>query len=156
MAEQKRPHTRIAEALCAAERICQANGARLTDQRRRVLEILFRADGPLGAYELLERLSTTLPSAKPPTVYRALDFLLTQGLVHRLESLNAFIGCTHPDHPHVSQFLICSACGRVQELEDHRVRHSIDRAIAGIGFEVESQVVEISGRCAGCRLERLQ
>lgn len=145
------PELSIAEVMALAERICNDNGVRLTDQRRKVLEILCVQHKPVGAYEILEKLSESVPSAKPPTVYRALDFLLEQGLVHRLESLNAFVGCTHLDHPHASQFLICKECGVVQELEDRNVSNTLGRAVEESGFEVDTQVIEITGRCAECQ-----
>jgi len=102
----------------------------------------------MGAYEILERLG---PGIKPPTVYRALAFLQQQGLVHRLESLNAFVGCVHPDHPHAGQFLICRECGLVEELEDDRVKRILELAVRDSGFEADSQVVEMTGRCSGCQ-----
>lgn len=133
-----------------AERICSERGVRLTMQRRRVLEILLHAARPLGAYEILQQLSVGVTSAKPPTVYRALEFLRRQGLVHRLESINAFVGCVHPDHPHAGQFLICRDCGLVQEMENRAVEQLLGRAIRASGFEAESRVIEVTGRCARC------
>ncbi len=140
-----------AHILRQAARLCAKRKVRLTDQRRQVLEILCRADKPLGAYEVLDELRKVAPQAKPPTAYRALDFLLEQGLAHKLETLHAYIGCSHPDHPHASQFLICTDCGAVKELEDPSIIHSIGRAATDSGFEAEMGVVEIKGRCAGCR-----
>jgi len=140
--------------MAQAERICHDKGVRLTAQRRKVLEILWDQHKPVGAYEILEKLVESVPSAKPPTVYRALDFLLEQGLVHRLESLKAFVGCRHPAHPHASQFLICKECGVVQELEDRNVFSTLGRAVAESGFEADSQVIEISGRCADCKQDK--
>jgi len=133
-----------------AESLCRHRGVRLTAQRRQVLEILSEQPRPLGAYEILERLMRQLPGAKPPTVYRALAFLQAQGLVHRLESLNAFVSCLHPAHAHAGQFLICSDCGRVQELEDAAVESTLDRAVGASGFQAESRVIEVTGRCARC------
>ena len=104
----------------------------------------------MGAYEVLDALRLQLPSAKPPTVYRALDFLQQQGLVHRLESLNAFIGCSHPESPHDSQFLICRDCGEVEELEDSGVDQTLGRALKACGFHAEDRMVEVTGRCARC------
>jgi Fur family zinc uptake transcriptional regulator len=132
-----------------AEADCRARGARLTAQRRRVLEILCRSDRPLGAYEILEAMGGA-PGAAPPTVYRALDFLVEQGLVHRIETLHAFVGCNHPDHPHSSQFLICEECGRVRELEDDAVAQSLGTAAAQRGFHATRGVVEVIGTCARC------
>ena len=130
-----------------AELICGAKGVRLTARRKRVLSIVCAHTRPMGAYEILERLG---PGIKPPTVYRALAFLQQQGLVHRLESLNAFVGCVHPDHPHAGQFLICRECGLVEELEDERVKRILELAVRDSGFKADSQVVEVTGRCSGC------
>lgn len=142
---------RTDSVLARAEALCRARGARLTPPRRRVLEILSASDRPLSAYEIL----AAMPSpgegrAAPPTVYRALDFLVAQGLVHRLETLHAFIGCCHPDHPHSGQFLICADCGEVQELEDAAVVERLGFAAAKSGFHPRRPVIEVIGTCAGC------
>ena len=142
------------QVLDQAEKLCHDRGVRLTRQRRKVLEILCAQGRPMGAYEVLEELSAVIPGAKPPTVYRALDFLLAQGLAHKLESLNAFIGCTHPEHPHDSQFLICCDCGEVAELEDPQVERSLGKALEECGFQAEGQVVEVTGHCARCLGQR--
>ncbi len=133
-----------------AERLCRERGARLTRQRRRVLEIIARADQPLGAYDILRALRAENPGAAPVSVYRALDFLLEQGFVHRLDSLHAYIGCDHPDHPHAGQFLICGDCGLVEEIADQSILRSIGRAADHSGFQARDGVVEIRGRCRGC------
>lgn len=133
-----------------AERLCRERGARLTDQRRRVLELIAASDKPVGAYELLDQLRTEMPRVAPPTVYRALEFLLDQGFIHRLSTLSAFITCEHPDHPHTGEFLICRQCGEVTELEDEAVAASLGQAAAASGFQPEQRVVEVSGTCARC------
>ena len=133
-----------------AEALCRERGVRLTDQRRTVLQLLCVSEKPLSAYELLDRLRGVVKNPAPPTVYRALDFLLEQGLVHKLESLHAYIGCTHPDHPHASQFLICSDCGGVSEVEDPAVARSLRAAGQAAGFQTERPVVELLGTCAEC------
>lgn len=133
-----------------AAALCRTRGARLTPQRRQVLGIVCAAGRPLGAYEILDALRAGVPGAAPPTVYRALDFLVGQGLVHRLETLHAFVGCAHPDEPHAGQFLICRDCGTVHELEDPAVNRSVQAAADASGFRAERPVVEISGRCARC------
>lgn len=138
-----------------AERLCQRRGLRLTAQRRRVLQVICGSDRPLGAYEILEQIRHELPRAAPPTVYRALEFLLAQGLVHRLETLHAFVGCSHPEeHLHSGQFLICSACGEVTELEDQAISDSLGQAAAATGFRPSRRVVELTGTCAGCTSAR--
>ena len=140
----------LAAQIDRAEALCRERGARLTEQRRQVLGIVLGARRPIGAYEILEALRAQVPGAAPPTVYRAIEFLMQQGLVHRLETLHAFVGCIHPDEPHAGQFLICRACGAVRELEDPVVSQSVKAAAAATGFESERPVVEISGRCARC------
>lgn len=137
-------------ALARAEALCQQRGVRLTEQRRRVLEILCNADRPIGAYEILEAMREGPRALAPPTVYRALDFLLEQGLVHKIESLHAFVGCDHPGQPHASQFLICDRCGAVTELEDEGVARSLRSAADGSGFQPARRVVELIGVCANC------
>lgn len=140
---------RIDYALAQAERLCAARGVRFTALRRRVLELVCRAGRPIGAYEVLDQLRDGAPPA-PPTVYRALDFLLEQGLVHKLETLHAFVGCTHPEHPHASQFLICSDCGRVAELEDEAIAGGLRSLAEETGFKAKRPVVEVLGTCARC------
>ena len=137
-------------ALKQAETLCHERGVRLTEQRRTVLHLLCASDKPLSAYELLDRMRGVVKNPAPPTVYRALDFLLDQGLVHKLESLHAYIGCAHPDHPHASQFLICDECGEVAEVEDPSVSKSLKAAGKAIGFRAKRPVVEVLGTCAQC------
>ena len=135
--------------LDTAERLCSARGVRLTAQRRRVLELVCQSRRPIGAYQILEQLREGAP-AGPPTVYRALEFLLEQGLVHRLETLHAFVGCTHPEHPHASQFLICADCVKVNELESETVTGGLRSIARETGFQPERPVVEVLGTCASC------
>jgi len=141
----------VRDALAAAEIICQERGARLTAVRKRVLELVWASHDPVGAYGLLDRLAADGVKAVPPTVYRALDFLLEQGLVHRLERLNAYVGCTHTHGPHAAQFLICTNCKRVAELDDPAIGHSLADGAARRGFTVSRQTVEVEGLCAACR-----
>src|SRR3954454_13690208 len=133
-----------------AETICRRSGARLTRLRRQVLAILIEAEGPLSAYELLDRLREER-SATPAGVYRSLDFLLAHGLAHRLDSRKAFIACIQPDHPHISQFLICRRCGTAVEVEDDRISSVVGEWSRRLGFEVEGESLEVSGSCASCR-----
>lgn len=144
------PSTATTRVLRQAEALCQARGVRLTARRRTVLRLLCESDKPLGAYELLERLRGLVENPTPPTVYRALEFLLAQGLAHRLESLHAYVGCTHPDHAHAGQFLICSACGGVSEVEDPAIARSLREAGRAAGFQTARPVVELLGTCARC------
>ena len=141
----------VAAALLAAERLCQRRGARLTDLRRRVLELIWLSHEPVGAYAVLEELARERGRVAPPTVYRALDFLMAHGLVHRIASLNAYIGCVRPDREHIGQFLVCSDCGSAAELDDRRIENAILSGAAAAGFSVEHPVVELAGRCPQCR-----
>lgn len=140
----------LVHVLERAETLCRERGARLTEQRRTVLQLLCVSDRPLSAYELLDRMRGVVKNPAPPTVYRALDFLLEHGLVHKLESLHAYVGCAHPDHPHASQFLICDDCGEVAEVEDSSVAKSLKAAGKAIGFRAKRPVVEVLGTCAEC------
>jgi Fur family zinc uptake transcriptional regulator len=142
--------TSLESVLDRAESICACRGVRLTAQRRRVLELLCASPRPLGAYEILAAMPKGGRGWAPPTVYRALDFLLEQGLAHRIESLHAFVGCHHPEHPHASQFLICKTCGEVTEIEDEAIARSLDLAASESGFRAQRPVVEVLGTCADC------
>ncbi|EXF43118.1 transcriptional regulator np20 [Pseudomonas sp. BAY1663] len=142
----------VSHALAEADSLCARQGVRLTALRKRVLELVWQSHKPLGAYDILAVLSEQDGRrAAPPTVYRALDFLLENGLVHRLASLNAFIGCNHPEHPHQGQFLICRHCHTAIELEQPAIAEAIDAAARSVGFAVEGQTVEVVGLCATCR-----
>src|SRR5690348_9129705 len=132
--------------LSRAEVICEYRGATLTELRRQVLGMILDAAAPAGAYELLDRLRETRRGAAPPTVYRTLEFLLEQGLIHRVERLSAFVGCVagctadHDEgdsHTHAAQFLICKRCGRVIEMQDHDVSAVLARAAKQAGFRSE-------------------
>jgi Fur family zinc uptake transcriptional regulator len=144
----------VNRVLKRAETLCRERGARMTEQRKTVLRLLCVADKPLSAYELLDRMRGVVKNPGPPTVYRALDFLLEQGLVHKLESLHAYVGCTHPDHPHASQFLICDDCGEVAEVEDASLAESLKAAGEAIGFRTKRPIVEVLGTCAQCDAKR--
>lgn len=143
-------HRCIADALRVADEVCDAKGARLTPLRRRVLELVWGEHAPVRAYDILDRLRDERSNAAPPTVYRALDFLLEQGLVHRIESLNAYVGCAVSHRGHGAQFLICRDCGRVAELDDDAIARDVEDAAARLGFKVERQTVEVTGLCPAC------
>lgn len=141
----------VSSALAAAETRC-AGTAKLTQSRRRVLEIVWETHRPIGAYDILNRMAKDGSPVKPPTVYRALNFLLEQGLIHRLESMNAFIGCGCSSMDgHAAQFLICRNCNMAQELDDPVLRNALDKAAKNSGFKVDRRVVELSGVCADCQ-----
>ena len=141
----------IADAIDAAARICESRGIRLTPLRRRVLELVWENHKPVGAYGLLDELKREHSSAAPPTIYRALDFLMEQGFVHRIQSLNAYVGCNDPGHSHKGIFLICNDCGDALEIEDKGVANTIDRFASRMGFLLTSQSVEAAGLCPGCQ-----
>lgn len=140
----------LARVLRQAERHCSERGVRLTAQRRTVLVLLSQARKPMTAYEVLDRMAQDGSRPAPPTVYRALDFLLRQGLIHKLESLHAYVGCSHPAHEHAGQFLICGDCGDVSELEDPVVARSLSQVGEAKGFRMERPVIELLGTCAEC------
>ncbi|WP_235830222.1 Fur family transcriptional regulator [Algihabitans albus] len=144
-------HHELAEMLTAAELLCSKRGRQLTALRRRVLELIAEQDHPVGAYELIDRLTGERGRTAPPTVYRTLEFLQAEGLVHRIESLNAFVACPHPDRPHATQFFICKTCGATAELHDQQVAATISEHAARSGFTVDRQVVEVTGRCTACQ-----
>lgn len=168
----------IIRYLDEVETWCKNRNMRLTKTRREVLGLVLSSEKPLGAYDLLDRLKQTQPRAVPPTIYRALDFLLENGLIHRIERLSAFIGCDHalhchtshmaedgtpedgPDHAgschhdiwgsHRAQFLICRHCGHVQELEQDVIAGVLMAAAKSHGFRAEAAIVEVEGLCAAC------
>ena len=149
-------HQCIDDALSAAETLCARRGLRLTALRRRVLELVWGRHEPVRAYDILDRLGDDRlrdegRGAAPPTVYRALDFLMHNGLIHRIESLNAYVGCGAPSDGHTGQFLICRDCGSVGELDDPEIARLLARKAAGMGFAVERQTIEITGLCPECR-----
>lgn len=145
-------HARCIEAaLDKAAAVCVDRGVRLTQLRRRVLEIIWQSHKPLGAYSILDQLRQEGRAAAPPTVYRALEFLLEQGLVHRLASMNAFVGCSRPGHISDGQFLICRDCGSSTELNDGRLEKLITRNSDFLGFAVERLTIEVRGLCPHCR-----
>ncbi|HHQ69589.1 MAG TPA: transcriptional repressor [Halothiobacillaceae bacterium] len=141
-------------ALEQAEAICAAHGVRLTPTRRAVLEEIWSNHEATKAYDLINRLSTQGETVKPPTVYRALDFLLTHGLIHRIESLNAFIGCTHPQQPHKAILMICTECGDIDEIIDSQTHARLHELSQTYNFSLESEIVELRGLCADCRTTR--
>ncbi|MRX51024.1 transcriptional repressor [Paracoccus sp. S-4012] len=138
-------------ALMDAEAHCRARGLQLTPIRRRVLEILLEEGRALGAYEILDRLRAEGQKSQPPVAYRALDFLMRHGFVHRVETLNAFVACSHGGTGHAPAFLICRTCRRVIETPTETRGGTLEQAAAGAGFSIESAVREAEGLCADCR-----
>ncbi len=135
---------------------CAARGLRLTVPRAQVLGIVVEAGSPLTAYEVLAELGKQVKNPKPPTVYRALEFLQDAGLVHRIESLNAYVAChgdhRHDrDHHHSNQFLICDDCGNVQEIEMGQMGKTIGEKASAAGFKTDHWSAEIHGTCKDCQ-----
>lgn len=140
----------IDDAMERAVHVCEERGVRLTDLRKTVLGLIWNGHEAVKAYDLLDELAALGGSAKPPTVYRALEFLMEQGLVHKIESLNAYVGCPHPEGAHVSQFFICEDCGYVEEVHLTDLEKAIKAQAKKSGFEVKRQTVEIRGQCKDC------
>jgi len=141
-----------ADALARAEALCVQRGQRLTPIRRRVLEVLLSTHKPLGAYEIIEHAVTEGPRPAPITIYRALDFLRELGLVHRIESRNAFVACLHRhENDDLIVFLICERCGTVGEASSSAVAEQLRKAAGAVGFAPRTPVIEIGGVCAHCR-----
>ena len=146
-------HARCSEdAFSHAERVCAGRGQKFTSIRRQVLEALLSSHRPLGAYEIVEHLAKDMSRPAPVTVYRALDFLMENGLVHRIESRNAFLACAHNhDEAAVVAFLICEACGSVGEIPSAALAQTFNEAARSTGFSPKLSVVEITGICAHCQ-----
>ena len=133
------------------ERVCRQRGLRLTPIRANALRLIAAAGRPIKAYDLLDQMKATHDAAAPPTVYRALDFLLEHGFVHKLASINAFVGCHHPGgEQHAVPFLICDRCQSATELEDERIVESLDQRARAQGFVPQAQTLEVHGLCAAC------
>jgi len=133
-----------------AREVCAREGARLTPLREQVLTIVWQSHRPSGAYDVLDKLAATHKSARPPTVYRALDFLLSLGLIHKIESLNAYLGCAQVGPAHDGVFLICRACGDAQELAGLPVETTLSKVVTDTGFKPEHRTIELTGLCAQC------
>ena len=134
----------------AVEQACETRGLRLTPLRAQVLGLVAAAGKPIKAYDLLDRMKSASGSTAPPTVYRALDFLLEQGFIHRLASVNSFVGCHHPQVRHSVPFLLCDACQNAVELEDERISQLLDAQAKALGFTPRAQTLEVHGLCASC------
>ena len=146
-----------ADVIAHAEAVCANGGQRLTPMRRKVLEILAGSHKPLGAYEIIDAVGGAGPRPAPITIYRALDFLIANGLVHRIASRNAFLACVHN---HASgalvAFLICEGCGTVGEASSGEVGQTLAGAAQKAGFTPKMSVVEITGLCAHCKQQRAE
>jgi Fur family zinc uptake transcriptional regulator len=140
----------VTDGLSAAEARCTDEGLRLTPVRRKVLEILLHEHRALGAYVVLDRLRDAGFGSQPPVAYRALDFLVTNGLAHKIERLNAFIACAHPGEVHAPAFMICRMCSSVAEAQSAPARGALGDAARATGFRIERTVVEAEGICPAC------
>mgnify|MGYP001290721946 CR=1 FL=1 len=133
-----------------AKELCAQRGVQLTPIRYQVLELVWDSHKAVKAYDLLDKIKPLQPAAKPATIYRALDFLLEQGLIHRIESLNAFVGCRHSGHPHEQLMLICKQCHEVEERPAPEVMRVLGDETVQARFSVHSRAIEIHGICAKC------
>ncbi len=146
------PHHHDAKGFVrAVEHASEERGLGLTPLRREVLELVAAARKPVKAYDLLDMLREKHGNAAPPTVYRALDFLLQHGFIHKLESINAFVSCHHPAEAHQVPFLICDSCSNAQEVCDDRVAELIEAQAKTYGFRPQVQTLEVHGICKNCR-----
>ncbi|MFY0595304.1 MAG: transcriptional repressor [Cognatishimia sp.] len=140
----------ISTGLEVAEKHCADAGVRLTPVRRRVLEILLQEHRAMGAYDILPILAQEGLGSQPPVVYRALEFLQANKLVHKVERLNAFIACSHPGSDHVPAFMICRDCSKVVETQGSTAA-GLTAAAQDVGFSVEATVIEAEGLCPNCQ-----
>ena len=137
-------------ALAAAEAFCLENKLHLTKTRRRVLELLLEQHKALGAYAILKKLTEEGLGSQPVTAYRALNFLLKHGFAHKVEKLNAFVACIHPQEAHTPAFMICSNCSSVAEVQIPSPQEVLDKAHQSTGFKIERTIVEAVGVCPSC------
>ncbi len=142
----------VEHALERAEQLCASRNQRLTTLRKQVLALVWDSHKPIGAYDILAMMSKNQPRpTAPPTVYRALDFLLEHGLIHKLSSLNAYIGCQCPGQAHDGIFLICQQCRTTRELDIADRIHSLKDLASHTGFQPQHALVELSGLCPECQ-----
>ena len=139
-----------AQFLQSAAEHCLKNGANLTDLRRQVLDLVLAHDGVVKAYQILSDLQQARGSAAPPTVYRALEFLVEQGILHRVEALNGYVVCRHLDCAHPSVIMTCRDCGKVDEMAADEGFMTLRQLCAGHGFEMDEQQLLLNGRCVQC------
>ncbi|KKI46345.1 zinc uptake transcriptional repressor Zur [Hafnia alvei] len=143
--------TSLERLLAQAEEICLQRNVRLTPQRMEVLRLMACQKGTISAYDLLDLLRVSEPQAKPPTIYRALDFLLEQGFIHKVESTNSYVMCHHIEEPsHTSALFICHRCGQVTEQTTQDVQEHLEKLAALTGFSLQHSVVEAHGLCRDC------
>ncbi|QNT77982.1 Fur family transcriptional regulator [Entomobacter blattae] len=164
-----KPNAKVTEQLEKATRLIVSRGLKMTALRHDVLALILSSERPLGAYDILHQLQNSHKGAAPPTVYRTLDFLQKQGLVHKIEKLAAFISCIHKEdpltdtdtdtdaghlHQHKIQFLLCTSCGHATELNSLVIEKTLSSVAQEQGFQYESAIVEIEGLCQSCLQEK--
>lgn len=140
----------VASAVEQLQAYCREHQLRLTPLRQRVFELVWSSHKPIGAYAVLEGLSEDGRRPSPPTVYRSLDFLLEHRLIHRIASMNAYLGCAHPGQRHAAQFFICRQCGDAREMADQQLEQAVQSEAQEIGFEADLTTVEVLGTCRHC------
>ena len=151
---QKHNHNQcIDSALQSAQNICAKNGVKLTPIRERTLALVWQNHKPIGAYDLLALLAAEGFNSAPPTVYRALDFLHAQGLIHKIASSNTYIGCSYPDTPHDGHFLLCNLCNQVLEINTDQIQSALIASALKHDFWVQEQTVEVRGLCQHCQTQ---
>ena len=139
-----------ADLIARAERTCERRGSKLTGQRREILSSVAQSHSAVGAYDIIERMAEHGPRPAPITVYRALDFLLAHGLVHKIESRNAFVACSHSHEGQPAALLICETCGTVAELDAPEIFERITEKAKAKKFSPAHTMIEISGTCGSC------
>ncbi len=145
-------HTASPEAaLALADAYCRERGEKLTPIRRKVLELLLASGRATKAYSLLDDMRQIHPGSAPPTVYRALDFLLSAGLVHRIESINAFAVCHDLTQCQHGVLVVCQQCGNVTELHQPKLREALIAQIEDAGYHLAGDEIELKGLCAACQ-----
>lgn len=139
------------KALETALQHCKKHGLRLTKTRQQVLEIIWDSHNPIGAYDVLQQLQQRGHKPAPPTAYRALEFLVSAQLIHRIESLNAYVGCPSPNSTHECQFYICKRCGHIAEVSNSDVATALSAGARQLGFASQQPVIEVHGLCRECQ-----
>jgi len=137
----------VKDALAQVERVCAARGLRLTETRKAVLKLIWQGHKALSATEIMRKLRND----KPPVTYRALEFLEQNGFIHKVASLNAYVGCPHPEEAHASQLLVCGDCHEVVEVSSAPLDRQVENEAHKHHFEVTHRHLEVVGRCEACR-----
>ena len=140
----------IKDALIEAKTICEQKGVKLTKLRETVLKLIWKNHSYVKAYDLLEDLKKIDSSAKPPTIYRSLEFLMENGFIHKIQSLNAFVGCSHPNEHNECYFLICKKCQNIEECHSENINEFVQSTSNNNNFSANQVTLEISGICQEC------